>query len=336
VFEKDPWAPTWSGGFLAGMMWLFADYSGDPWWQRQAETYCRLLEPYKHDSTTHDLGFILDPSWGRWYDRTHSDHARDVLIAGGRTMAGRLQTAGGYLNSWVDPASTFIDIMMNVGVILRAADYSGDDKLREAALRHCRTSRRYLVRGDGSTAHEGWFDTDTGEFLRTDTHQGWRSDSSWARGQSWAIYGFTTAYRFTGAADLLDTARRTADYYIQQTPGHGVPPNDWTEPTPTLHREASAAAITAAGMLQLATVLGQDSAASRYRTYALKVLATLRSTEYIAADTDGWQAILRHGTYHPAHHLGIDESVMFGDYYLVEALATQAASTADAGTSHTP
>lgn len=324
VLDGDPWAPSWAGGFLTGMMWIFAARTQDPWWREQAEKYCLLLEPRKEDTTTHDIGFVLDPSWGRWYDVEPSARVRDVLTQGGRTMAARMQQAGGYLSTWVDPGSTFIDVMMNVGVIFRAADLAGDDALRQVALRHCRTSRRFLMRGDGSTVHEGWFDLSTGEFLRASTHQGWRSDSSWARGQAWAIYGFATAYRYTRDAALLDAANRAADYYIEHTPDHGVPPNDWVDPQPSLPWEASAAACGAAGMLHLAQVheelAGDPATALRYRQYGLTILSTLRSTEFLAVDTPGWQAIVRHATYHNDTKLAIDESVMWGDYYFVEAL----------------
>jgi hypothetical protein len=113
---------------------------------------------------------------------------------------------------------------------------------------------RFLVRGDGSTSHEGLFDLQTGEFLRQTTHQGWRNDSSWARGQTWALYGFTTAYQFTKDARFLDTAQRSADFYLERTPAHGVPPNDWEEPNPPQPYESSAAAIAAAGLLELAQI----------------------------------------------------------------------------------
>lgn len=326
IFNEDPWAPTWTGGFLAGMMWIFACRTGSQWWQQQAQRYSRLLEPRKNDTGTHDLGFLLEPSWGRWYDLTKYAHARDVLVQGGRTMAKRLRP-GGYLCTWVDAGSTFIDVMMNVGIVFRAAAYSDDRRLQDIALKHCKTSRRYLVRGDGSTAHEARFDPQTGQFLYTSTHQGWRPDSTWARGQAWAIYGFTTAYRHTADTDMLDTACRTAHHYIRHAPEHGVPPNDFDEPAPPQRWEASAAAIAAAGMLHLADALAEDpSAADRYRNYGLKTLRTLCSTEFIASDTEGWQGILRHATYHHSNGLGINESVMWGDHYLVEALALAARS----------
>lgn len=321
VLDEDPWAPTWSGGFLTGMIWIFALRSGDPWWRDQAERYSELLEPRKHDGSTHDIGFLFEPSWGRWYDAAPTARAERVLVQAGRTMAARFQDRGRYLCTWVDPGSTFIDVMMNVGIILRAAELTGDDSLREIALDHARTSRRYLIRGDGSTVHEGWFDVRTGEFLRAATHQGARSDSTWARGQAWAIYGFTSVFRRTGESDMLDAARRTADYYIRHTAPDGIPPNDWCENPPHLARESSAAAITAAGLLHLSTALPSDpDAAQGYRAYAQRILRSLRSTEFVAADLPEWQDILRHATYHLREGLGIDESVMWGDYFLVEAL----------------
>lgn len=319
VTGADPWAPNWAGGFLTGMMWIFARRTGDAWWRERAEQYSLALEPRADDTSTHDLGFVLEPSWGRWYELEPTGRARDVLVRGGRSMAGRLQPNGGYLSTWVDPGSTFIDVMMNVGIIFRAAALDDDAALHEVALQHCRTSRRHLMRGDGSTAHEGWFDPASGEFLRTATHQGWRSDSTWARGQAWAIYGFGTAHRHSGEPHLLDAARRAADFYIEHTPPHGIPPNDWHDPDGELPREASAAAIAAAGMLRLAELV-PDGGGDRYRRYALAILETLRSTEYVAAGVPGYEGVLRHSTYHLRNGLGVDESVMWGDYYLVEAL----------------
>lgn len=319
VTDADPWAPSWAGGFLTGMMWIFARRTGEAWWRERAEEYSLALEPRADDTTTHDIGFVLEPSWGRWYELEPTERAREVLIRGGRTMARRLQPNGGYLSTWVDPGSTFIDVMMNVGIIFWAATLDDDPALREVALRHCWTSRRYLMRGDGSTAHEGWFDLASGEFLRSATHQGWRSDSTWARGQAWAIYGFGTAHRHSGEPQLLDAARRAADFYIEHTPAHGIPPNDWHGRDGELPREASAAAIAASGMLRLAEMLPADEAAA-YEQYALRILESLRSTEYLAADMPGYEGVLRHATYHFRDGLGIDESVMWGDYYFVEAL----------------
>jgi unsaturated chondroitin disaccharide hydrolase len=210
---------------------------------------------------------------------------------------------------------------MNVGIIFYAAQQKKDDSLFQIANQHCLTSRRFLVRGDGSTAHEGIFDTATGQFVRQSTRQGWRDDSSWARGLTWALYGFGTVYRFTGDARFLQTAEACANYYIQQTPSHGVPPNDWLEPHPHYPYESSAAAIAASGLLNLAALTGDPARAAHYRAYALRILDTLTDPEFLAFDTPGWEGILKHGMYHQAKGLGVDESVMWGDYFFLEALS---------------
>jgi len=98
------------------------------------------------------------------------------------------------------------------------------------------------------------------------------------------------------------------------------PPNDWDEPNPSLPYESSAAAIAASGLLNLATLTGDPTRARLYRDYALTILDTLTEPEFCAFDTPGWEGILMHATYHQAKGLGINESVMWGDYFFLEAL----------------
>src|SRR5207248_264587 len=145
-------------------------------WRTAAEEQSRALEPRRHDRAVHDLGFLFFSTYLRWYHLTGDAALRQVLIDAGRTLALRRQP-GGYLASFIGPQSLFIDIMMNVGIILWAANATGVEALRQIALEHCRTTQRYLVRADGGTAHEAIFDADRGSFLRTSTHQGWSADS---------------------------------------------------------------------------------------------------------------------------------------------------------------
>ncbi len=317
-FDKDAWAPEWTGGFLAGMIWIFAARTGDPWWRHEAERYSRLLESRKLDSGTHDIGFLFSPSWGRWHALHPSESTRDVIIQAGRTMAARFNRAGRYLHSWVDRGSTFIDIIMNVDIVFEAAELSGDRRLFDIARHHALTTRRFLVRGDSSTVHEGWFDPQTGEFLRASTHQGFRSDSTWSRGLAWALYGFGSVYARTHEAQFIDTARRCANFYITHTGDRYVAPNDWDDPAPEHPYEASAACIAAAGMLQLADLIGAEG--SGYREYAAGILGRLCTSEFLGRHEGGWEGIVRHAIYHRNNNLGVDESVMWGDYYFVEAL----------------
>jgi unsaturated chondroitin disaccharide hydrolase len=317
--QRAAWT-NWCEGFLPGMMWIFARRTGDPRWREQAEHYSRLLEERKNDRNVHDLGFLFWSTWKRWHDWEGDESIDDVVVTAGRTMGLRFNENGRYLRSFVAPESTFIDIMMNVGIIFRAANKTGDADLLRKVMAHCLTTRRYLVRGDGSTAHEGIFDVDTGEFLRQSTHQGWRGDSSWSRGQAWALYGFGTAFRLNGDARFLDTAMRCADFFIERTPEHGVPPNDWEQVSPGRPYESSAAAIAASGLLQLADLASAPEDSARFRNAAFRIASTLLSSEFLAIDNSGWQGILKHGSYHERNDLGVDESVMWGEYFFVELL----------------
>lgn len=170
----------------------------------------------------HDLGFLFTSTYGRWYGLTPDPALNAVVIQAGRTLATRFREKGAYLRSFVSEDSLFIDIMMNAGIIFYAARETGDAKLLNVALRHCLTTRRVLVRGDGSTAHEGLFDLETGKFLRQTTHQGFRGDSCWSRGLAWALYGFGTAYGYTRDARFLRTAEACADFYIAHAPTDGI------------------------------------------------------------------------------------------------------------------
>jgi unsaturated chondroitin disaccharide hydrolase len=324
---------NWCEGFLGGQLWLIFRHTHDSWWRAQAEHYSQLIEPRKTDRTVHDLGFLFWSTWKRWYDLTDGSGGQmggdpaiqQVVIEAGLTLALRFKEKGRYLCSFLAENSLFIDIMMNVGIIFYAAQQSGDTHLWRVAQQHCLTTRRTLVRGDGSTAHEGLFDLESGEFLRQSTQQGWRSDSCWARGLAWALYGFGTAYVFTQDARFLNTAEACADFYIEHTPfqglAPGIPPNDWDEPNPALPYESSAAAIAAGGMLNLARLTGDRARAVLYRECALQIMDTLTTPEFLALDTPGWEGILKHGIYHQRKGLGVDESVMWGDYFFLEAIS---------------
>lgn len=310
---------NWCEGFLGGQLWLLYRHTGDPWWRERAEHYSRLIEHRKTDRTVHDLGFLFWSTWKRWYDLSGDEAINQVVIEAGQTLALRFQEKGKYLCSFVANDSLFIDIMMNVGLIFYAAQQTDDDRLWYIAIQHCLTSRRTLVRGDGSVAHEAIFDKETGQFLRQSTHQGWRDDSSWARGLAWALYGFGTAYTFSRDARFLNTAEACANFYIERTPAHGIPPNDWEEPHPALPYESSAAAIAASGLLNLVHLTGDPSRARLYHDYALRILDTLTTPEFLAIETPGWEGLLKHGMYHQRKGLGVDESVMWGDYFFLEA-----------------
>jgi unsaturated chondroitin disaccharide hydrolase len=317
---KEAWT-NWCEGFLGGQMWLFYELGLGENWKARAEHYSKLVEERQYDDQVHDLGFVLCPTWKKWWELTGDDVRRQVVVQGGKTMATRFNTKGKYLRSFLAPDSIFIDIMMNVGIVAVAGLETGDQQLLDVAERHCETTRKYLVRGDGSTSHEGIFDLNTGEFLRQTTQQGWRNDSAWARGQAWSLYGFTSMYALTGNPHWLATAQLNADYWLEYTADRDpVPPNDFDEPNPVRRWESSAAACAAGGLIMLASLVADDDQAQQYHRQAEVTIARLCEPEFVAHE-ESWEGALKHGSYHEAKQLGVDESVMWGEYFFVESLA---------------
>jgi unsaturated chondroitin disaccharide hydrolase len=323
----------WTGGFLAGMMWQFhlrelhrgLAAPQDSQWRKRAEHYSKLLEHRQHDRNVHDLGFIFLSTYLPWYELTKQQDLHAVLVQAGRTLAMRFMEKGQYLRSFVAPESLFIDIMMNVPIIFYAARETGDAELSRIASAHCRTTRNRLVRSDGSTAHEGIFDPETGRFLRQTTHQGLRGDSAWARGLAWSLYGYSKCYALTGDDTWLEVAEHNADYWIRHLPADHVPFWDFHADLSLLppwgaQKESSAGAIAASGLFDLAQQTKSKEKAERYRATALATLDALATPEYLAINTSGWEGILKHGVYHTAKNLGVDESVMWGEYFFVEGL----------------
>jgi unsaturated chondroitin disaccharide hydrolase len=322
--EGPAWT-HWCDGFLPGMMWIFHRYVGPGapagnWWMDQAIKYTTPLEPRKHDRDVHDLGFIFLSTYYRWYQLTEQPELNDVLLEAARTLAGRYQKNGQYLSSFVSENSLFIDIMMNVGLIFYAARQMNDRMLRDIALRHALTTRRVLVRGDGSTAHEGIFNLETGEFERQTTQQGYRGDSCWSRGLAWSLYGFSTCYEYSRDPRFLETAQACTDYYITHCGEDGIPPWDFSAPLESRKLlDTSAAAITASGLLRLCRLIPDPMKGHLYWTTALRILRSL-CEKHLAKGNDKWDGLLKGGVYHVPKQLGVNESVMWGDYFFVEAL----------------
>jgi unsaturated chondroitin disaccharide hydrolase len=196
----------WCDGFLPGMLWIV--YAREPqsssdrgWWRQQAIRYSKPLDPRKHDRDVHDLGFIFMSTYYRWFRLTQDPALKASIMEAGTTLSLRFQKKGEYLCSFISPESLFIDIMMNVGIIFYTAIERNERDLMDIAMRHSLTSRRVLVRGDGSTAHEGIFNRETGEFLRQSTQQGFvaipAGREDW-RGPSMASVPVTATHAIRG------------------------------------------------------------------------------------------------------------------------------------------
>ena len=326
--SKPAWT-HWCDGFLPGMMWIFHQETGDSQWRALAEKYSKTLEPRKDDREVHDLGFIFyHGTYKRWYEATVRDGSpdqslKDVVTHAGKTLSLRFNDLAGCMRSFHGSDSNFIDIMMNVGIVFYAALETNDRALWELAHRHCLTTRRTLVRGDGSTSHEGIFNLESGEFLKQTTQQGYRGDSCWSRGLAWSLYGFGTCFQLTRDPTYLEVAQLNADWWLSHIADDGIAPWDFDAPeSGPLSRsqvDTSASAIAAVGLFNLAEMSLSVASRKGYLDCALRTIDSLTS-RYLGEGEDGWEGILRGGVYHIHKDLGVNESVMWGEFFFVEAL----------------
>jgi len=214
--------------------------------------------------------------------------------------------------------NVIIDSLMKPQLLWWAAANGGPPSLANRARNHALTTARDFVRPDGSTYHIVYYDAETGAVLRRGQASGYDDDSTWARGQAWAILGFSAAYRETGDPELLDAARAVSDWYLANLPADLVPYWDFGDPAiPDAPRDSSAAAIAASGLVDLALVDPDPERRSAYEAAATAILESLMSPAYTSRRGD--PSVLLHGTY--LRSAGIsDRGLAFGDTFYLEAL----------------
>lgn len=208
--------------------------------------------------------------------------------------------------------------MINLELLFWASKNGGSRRLYEIAVQHAKTTMRNHFRPDYSSYHVVVYDS-TGKAVKKITHQGYSDSSMWARGQAWAIYGYTMAYRETRDGDFLGFAQKVADVYLQRLPDDFIPYWDFNAPgIPDEPRDASAAAVTASALIELSTFVTDSSKSAHYRNMAGKMLAALSSEKYQSRKVN--DALLLHSTGHRPNNNEVDASIIYADYYYMEAL----------------
>lgn len=325
VAVGDSWWRTsgtngWIAGFYPGRLWQAYELTGRRVWQRRAERRQGPLRVRQDDTTTHDLGFLLQTSFGRGARLTGARGDAQVTIRAAAALASRYVPQVGAIRSWNGPdgqVTVIVDNLVNLELLFAASRLGGRVEWRDIAVRHALTTAAQHVRPDGSTTHVVRFDETTGEPVWKGTVQGLRDDSTWARGQSWAVYGFTAAYREARDLRLLAAARATADFAVDHLPRDGVPYWDYDAAgTTDATRDTTAAAALSSGLLELARLDPDPARRAAYAREGLHILRSLAGTRYLARGSGSW-AILLHG-HHDAKYP--DAGVTYGDHYFLEAL----------------
>jgi unsaturated chondroitin disaccharide hydrolase len=316
---------NWEGGFYPGALWQIYEATGDSAWESRARAWTAGLADRQFDTSTHDLGFVIGNSFGQGFRLTGDAAYRDVVLNAARSLSSRFDSDVGAIRSWNGGSfQVIIDNLMNLELLFLAAKHGGttargggSQELYDMAVSHAAKTLANHVRAGGSTFHVVDYSATTGAVRRKYTAQGKSDSSTWARGQAWAVYGFTMVYRETGNPLFLDAARRTADYFLEKLPDDYVPMADFQSTyTDLAHKDSSAAAIAASGLLELSQLETDPARGQRYRAGATNILDSLVSPTYFSSNSSN-AGLLMHGA---RAYPGENRSYMFGDYYFLEAL----------------
>jgi hypothetical protein len=312
----------WTSGFFPGILWYMHELTGEKAFAQSARRWTEGLTPLQWYAGSHDVGFMVSCSFGNGYRLTQDESYRRVMLQAARTLATRFNPSVGSIKSWDNrnwEYPVIIDNMMNLELLFWASRNGGTQEMYDIAVRHAETTMHNHLRPNGSTYHVVDYDTSNGTVISRVTHQGYADGSCWARGQAWALYGFTMSYRFTRDPRFLKTAQKAADYFLDHLPPDHVPYWDFDAPNVPLEpRDASAGAIAASALLELSGFVKDASVSERYFRRGVLILEALSEPPYLntAPSSPG---ILRHAVGNKPKNTEIDVSLIYGDYYFIES-----------------
>lgn len=315
----------WCAGFWPGILWYDYEYTNDPAIRQEAEKFTASLEYLTYEPAyDHDLGFLMFCSYGNGYRLTRNESYRQAILRSAEALSALFNPKVGTMLSWPRNVAMFgghntiMDNMINLEMLFWAAKNGGDKKLYDMAVSHADTTMKYHFRPDYTSYHVVVYDTLTGEFVKGVTHQGYDDNSMWARGQAWAIYGYTVVYRETKEPRFLDFVQKVADVYLEHLPDDYVPYWDFNDPAiPYAPRDASAACVVASALLELSGYVSPEKG-QEYKKAAVCMLESLSSDKYRSGKSK--PAFLLHSTGNYPSHSEIDAAIIYADYYYIEAL----------------
>lgn len=318
----------WTSGFYPGTLWLMYDLTHDNFWKNEAVKYTHLLENEMYNASNHDIGFKMMSSYGLGYEFTKSKKYKEVLIQSAKTLITRFNANVGCIRSWDHNTDKWefpviIDNLMNLELLFWAWEETGDSVFYNIAVTHAKTTMKNHFRNDFSSYHVVGYNTDTGEVVSKNTHQGYADSSSWSRGQSWALYGYTMIYRKTKDPVFLKQAENVANYIlnVEKLPKDYVPLWDFdltglkSEP-----RDASAAAVMASALYELSKLSNKA-----YFKVADNIMESLSSDAYFNTHGDQQGFLLKHSTGSKPKNSEVDVPLIYADYYYLEALSRKIA-----------
>lgn len=317
----------WTSGFFPGVLWYLYEATGDTLLKEYACDYTSRVEKEKYNKGNHDVGFMLYCSFGNGYRLTGNEKYKQVLLKGAESLSTRYKDHIGVIRSWdfnraVWQYPVIIDNMMNLELLEWASKNSDNSRFAAIARSHADVTLKNHFRPDYSCWHVVSYDTITGQPEKKHTRQGYSHESSWSRGEAWALYGYVMMYRETQQKHYLAHAKKVANYILThpRMPEDGIPYWDYDAPDiPDTYRDASAGAIMASAFIELSTMI-QGELSRKCLMMAETQLKTLTSPEYLAEPGTNGNFILKHSVGSLMEHSEVDVPLTYADYYYVEAL----------------
>lgn len=329
----------WTPGFFPGSLWYLYELTGDTAWRSEAEKWTVQMEEVQHFTGHHDIGFMMYCSYGNAQRLASRPDYESILIESANSLCTRYSDITKTIESWDyrkawDGSEWFypviIDNMMNLELLFYASKVTGNPRYYDVAVSHANTTLRNQFREDHSSYHVVNYDEETGEVLHRQTCQGYSDNSTWSRGQAWAIYGYALCYRETKDPVYLEAAKNFAQYYIDHLPEDLVPLWDfnvgqegyipqgksYAVEYPAKVKDASATAITCSALFELGEITGDES----YTDLAVRMLKSLASPAYRAPLGENANFLIMHCTGSLPHRSEIDSPLVYADYYFLEAL----------------
>lgn len=311
----------WTSGFFPGSLWYTYEMTGNEELKNRAIQYTNMLNPIRHLKNTHDVGFMINCSYGNALRLAPADTIKAVIIETAENLSARFNPEIGCIRSWDFGEWNFpviIDNMMNLDLLFNATKLSGNSKYYDIAVKHAQTTMKNHFRPDYTSYHVVSYHND-GTIEKKQTHQGKNDDSAWSRGQAWGVYGYTSCYRETKDTAFLQQAINIADMIMKRVNTDDyIPYWDYDAPAgETTPRDASAAAITASALLELSTFV---PVGKKYFDYAETILKSLSGDKYLAVKGSNQGFVLMHSTGSLPHGSEIDVPLNYADYYYLEAL----------------
>lgn len=318
----------WTSGFFPGTMFYMYDLTQEPRWKDLGIKYTEALDTVKYLKWHHDVGFMINCSFGNAFRLTKDPRYKEVIVTAAKSLSTRFRPKAGVIQSWDEDKGwqgkrgwscpVIIDNMMNLELLFKASIFSGDSTFYKIAVSHADMTLKNHFRPDWSCYHVVDYDKEKGGVRSKETAQGYADESSWARGQAWALYGYAVCYRYTGDKRYLDAVDHIYHFLFthKNMPKDLVPYWDFDAPNiPNEPRDASAAAVMASALYDVAR-----NGRPQYKKTADAIVKTLSGASYTALVGTNGNFLLMHSVGSIPHDQEIDVPLNYADYYFLEAL----------------